>query len=463
MKRILFASLFLLPALAFAPVSQAQISGPVYVVQEGDSYWAIADSFKVTIPDLLAANGFSSNHILNPGDRLVIPGYEGIDGLLSTQIVQLGDTLATLSLRTGIPADTLLRLNRLTNPNRLYAGQKLIIVVPEAGPDSLTRFETGTALALSAGTPLLAAAAREGKNPWELAGTNGLSSGADQFSGRTLLSVGGDQPLRAWPAPLSSVSLNSLPLVQGTTAEVTLGLPQDAQAEGSLADYRLLFRAGNNGLAALQGIYARAKPGTVPLVILVTLPDGRTVAFQQDVLLQIGDYIIEKTDINVPPETIDPATIQSEGDEMKSIVAPFTEERYWQGLFQPPIANPRITSVFGNWRTYNGKSYGTFHSGVDYYAQTKSEILAPAPGRVVFTEQRVICGNTTVIDHGWGVYTRYCHQSKFLVQVGEMVQTGQVIGLVGNTGRSEGSHLHWEVWVGGMQVNPLQWLEQVFP
>lgn len=453
----------LIPALARTPAAKAQVDGPVYVVLEGDSYWAIADMFRITIPDLLAANGFSENHTLNPGDRLVIPGYAGIHGILSTRTVELGESLATLALRTGVPADTLLRLNRLVNPERLYAGQVMIVVEPEAGAADGTRWENGRTISLSTGTPLLALAAAEGKNPWELTGLNNLSSQADQFSGQSLLTVGGDQPLRAWPAPIGNIRFRSLPLVQGTTAEVTLGLPQDAQAEGSLGDLSLKFRPWNNSLAALQGIYARAKPGTIPLIVLVTMPDGRSIAFQQDVLLQIGDYIIEKTDINVPLETIDLATIQTEGDEMKSIAAPFSEERYWEGLFQPPVANPRLTSVFGNWRTYNGNSYGTFHTGVDYYAPDKTEILAPAPGRVVFAEERVICGNATVIDHGWGVYTRYCHQSKFMVQAGEMVKTGQVIGLVGHTGRSEGAHLHWEVWVGGMQVNPLAWLQEIFP
>jgi murein DD-endopeptidase MepM/ murein hydrolase activator NlpD len=462
-KRLLLIGLILLPALGRVPISRAQAGGPVYIVQEGDSYWGIADTFKVTIPDLLAANGFSVNHILNPGDRLIIPGYAGIQGILSTRTVELGDTLSTLSLRTGIPVDTLLRLNRLVNPERLFAGQVMIVVEPEDGLGGVTRWETGRARSLSAGTPLLALAAEEGKNPWELTGLNNLSSQADQFSGQSLLTVGGEQTLRAWPAPVENIQFRSLPLVQGTTTEVTLGVPQDAQAEGTLGGLSLIFRPWNNSLAALQGIYARAKPGTVPLIVLVTMPDGRSITFQQDVLLEIGDYIIEKTDLNVPPATIDLATIQTESDEMKSLVATFTEERYWEGLFKPPVANPRLTSVFGNWRTYNGNSYGTFHTGVDYYAQDKTEILAPAPGRVVFAEERVICGNATVIDHGWGVYTRYCHQSKFMVQVGEMVKTGQVIGLVGHTGRSDGPHLHWEIWVGGVQVNPLIWLEEVFP
>jgi murein DD-endopeptidase MepM/ murein hydrolase activator NlpD len=462
MKRILALSLALLFALAQVSITRAQTSGPIYVVQAGDSYWGIADTFKVTLDDLLTVNGLQSNHVLNPGDRLVIPGYDGIQGILSTRTVQLGETLPTLALRYGIPEDSLLRLNRLTNPERLFAGQTLIVVEPDAGTAGPPLHETGQTLALSSGTPLLAAAAADGINPWDLAAANGMSSTADQFSGQTLLELGGAQTLRAWPAPITDVSFSALPLVQGTTEEITLGAPQDAQAEGTLGDWKLMFRPLNDGLAALQGIYVEAKAQTYPLNLAITLADGRVVYFQQDVLLVNGDYITEAGSLTVPPETIDPATIKTEGDEMQSIVAPFTEERFWQGLFVPPIAHG-ISSVFGNWRLYNGGEYATFHSGIDYYALEKEPIRAPAAGRVVFAEHRVICGNTTVIDHGWGVYTRYCHQSKIEVQVGDMVQPGQVIGLVGHTGRADGPHLHWEVWVGGVQVNPLQWLAQAFP
>jgi murein DD-endopeptidase MepM/ murein hydrolase activator NlpD len=68
-----------------------------------------------------------------------------------------------------------------------------------------------------------------------------------------------------------------------------------------------------------------------------------------------------------------------------------------------------------------------------------------------------------MIDHGWGVYTAYMHQSEIYVSVGEHVDKGQLIGLVGNTGRVEGPHLHFEVLVGGVQVNPLEWLNREFP
>jgi len=68
-----------------------------------------------------------------------------------------------------------------------------------------------------------------------------------------------------------------------------------------------------------------------------------------------------------------------------------------------------------------------------------------------------------MIDHGWGVFTGYMHQEEILVKEGDWVEKGQVIGKVGETGRVNGPHLHFEVWVGGDQVDPLDWLERAYP
>lgn len=174
-----------------------------------------------------------------------------------------------------------------------------------------------------------------------------------------------------------------------------------------------------------------------------------------------GDYAVDPP-LTVPPETLDPDTINAEAAQMAQIVAPFTETRYWDGLFSLPDDLP-ISSPYGNRRTYNGGVYTSFHTGVDFYAREKQPIYAPAPGKVVFAGPLVICGNATVIDHGWGIYTRYCHQNTIEVHVGDMVTAGQEIGLAGHTGRADGPHLHWEVWVGGVQVNPIPWTVETYP
>ena len=94
--------------------------------------------------------------------------------------------------------------------------------------------------------------------------------------------------------------------------------------------------------------------------------------------------------------------------------------------------------------------------------QAGSPILAPAAGTVVAVEPLDVRGNVTIIDHGWGVFTVYCHQTEQYVAVGDMVTARQVIGLTGATGRVTGSHLHWELWIDGVPVDPMQWVRESF-
>ena len=100
---------------------------------------------------------------------------------------------------------------------------------------------------------------------------------------------------------------------------------------------------------------------------------------------------------------------------------------------------------------------------MDFAGAPGTSILAAADGQVVMVERLLIRGNTTLIDHGWGLFTLYAHQDDTLVETGARVKTGQMIGTVGSTGRSTGPHLHWETWLNGVNVDPMQWVREVFP
>jgi murein DD-endopeptidase MepM/ murein hydrolase activator NlpD len=82
---------------------------------------------------------------------------------------------------------------------------------------------------------------------------------------------------------------------------------------------------------------------------------------------------------------------------------------------------------------------------------------------VVFADETVIRGNAVVIDHGWGVFSGYWHLAEINVNTGDLLEPGDLIGMVGNTGRSAGPHLHFEMIVNGTAVNPLDWLTKVYP
>ena len=119
---------------------------------------------------------------------------------------------------------------------------------------------------------------------------------------------------------------------------------------------------------------------------------------------------------------------------------------------------------------YNSSSYGwridpftgqkAFHEGLDFSADTGIPIRAAADGIVTFAEVSGGYGNLLKIDHGAGLETRYGHTSKILVKVGERVVKGEKIALVGNTGRSTGSHLHYEIRLNGNALDPRQYLHK---
>ncbi len=113
----------------------------------------------------------------------------------------------------------------------------------------------------------------------------------------------------------------------------------------------------------------------------------------------------------------------------------------------------RISSNFG-WRSDPFSGEEKFHSGIDIAAPSGQEIYPINKGRVIFSGMTQGYGNTVVIDHGDGYITKYGHNLTNLVSVGDKVEPGQVIALVGSTGRSTGPHLHFEVQHQGKRVNP---------
>jgi len=225
------------------------------------------------------------------------------------------------------------------------------------------------------------------------------------------------------------------------------------------------FLQPGSGYAALQGIYAMAEPGLYPVDLTEVMTDGTKYEYSQNVLVSAGDFLYD-IPLSVDPATLDPETTVPENQKWMGLASNVTPEKMWQGTFSIPV-DPVFagcyTSRFGSRRSYNGSGYIYFHSGLDYCGQVGDPIYAAAAGVVVFTGMLTVRGNATMIDHGDGVFSAYMHQSEILVNVGDQVEQGQLIGRVGNTGRVEGPHLHFEVLVGGEQVNPLDWLNQIYP
>lgn len=117
----------------------------------------------------------------------------------------------------------------------------------------------------------------------------------------------------------------------------------------------------------------------------------------------------------------------------------------------------QVTGSFGERiDPFNGE--GAFHSGVDIGSSYGHPIVAPADGVVTITDTMGGYGKTIMIDHGNGISTRYGHLSGFAVTAGQRVQRGDLIGYVGESGRSTGPHLHYEVRINDTPVNPYKYL-----
>jgi len=463
LKRVSLFLLFLIILGFTIQPASAQASGPIYIVQSGDTLFNIALRFNVSFDDLIAANPAINPNFLSEGQEITIPGLEGVTGVLETEVISFGDTLRSLSRRTQVADEQLKKLNHMTSPTELYVGISLII------PKQEQRASLSTRMAASGGESLLELAVKEGSDPWTLASVNKLSGTWDTLPGDILYSLTGTSEGNATglPSAFLSASLEPLPLVQGSTEVVRAQMQEGVSISGMLVDMPLHFFQANGEQIAVQGVNALLEPGVYPLLMEATLADGNKQSFEQMVLVTSGNYSSEDIPLN-DPSFIDPAVTEPELKNIIALTTPSTPTRYWNGVFTAPATDPNcFTSRYGTRRTYTVTNTEIeipgFHTGLDFCGGEGLQIFSPAPGKVVFAAPLTVRGNATIIDHGWGVYSGFWHQSQILVNVGDTVEQGQVIGLVGGTGRVTGAHLHWEIWVNGVQVNPLNWLNQSYP
>ena len=462
--------LFLLLVIIFSTnsrVSAQSTDGPIYIVQPGDTLSSIASRFNISIPELMDANGLSDPNLLSAGQELIIPGLQGVSGVLVTETVQYGDSLRSLSRRTQVDTSMLQKLNRLVSPTELYVGTSLILPQQESA-ESLNIRITPTA-----GESLFEMAVMNNTSPWRLVETNQLKGTWEALPGDVLYASGDstETTTSGLPVVIDKASIRPLPIKQGGTAVIRVQVPDGVILKGKLADYPLNFFPDSDGsMVALQGIHALLEPGIYPILLEATLPDGTNQSFEQMLVVISGNYPDDPV-LYVDPETIDPAVTEPEQQQLLSVVSQITPQKFWDGQFISPAITYAETSYFtsryGSRRTYIGQGteftiYG-FHTGLDYAGGTGLQITAPGAGKVVFQAPLTVRGNATIIDHGWGVFSGFWHQSEFIAQIGEMVSTGQVIGIVGGTGRVTGAHLHWELWVNGVQVDPLDWLYDTYP
>lgn len=149
---------------------------------------------------------------------------------------------------------------------------------------------------------------------------------------------------------------------------------------------------------------------------------------------------------------------KEQAKKLWAILLSWNPERIFaENVFALPVAKAEETSWYGDRRTFKypgGGSSSSIHGGLDLAAPTGEPILAPEEGLVVMAEDRIVSGWTIVVEHLPGIFTLYYHLSSLDVAEGQNVKKGQLLGALGATGLVTGPHLHWEVKIHGVSVDP---------
>ena len=227
---------------------------------------------------------------------------------------------------------------------------------------------------------------------------------------------------------------------------------------------RLFPQTNSRGTAGRQAVDKTLNMGLMPVPVL-TRPGSYTLEFldakgevtsQKQITVLNAHY--PRQNLAIEPSI---AALKPSPGEQEAVAAfrkLVTDTRLWRDPLQRPIPGC-LTSTFGVQRYWNGKPTGEFHAGLDQRGAAGTPIHAITGGTVKLAREFRLRGGTVAIDHGQGLESIYMHMSKVLAKEGERISAGDVIGEVGSTGRSTGSHLHWSLYADGEPVNPLQWLK----
>ncbi len=160
---------------------------------------------------------------------------------------------------------------------------------------------------------------------------------------------------------------------------------------------------------------------------------------------------------------LDPEIEAAELARIFEIASVVSDDAYWtENSFIAPSPNAELTSPFGAARVFN-EELQTVHTGWDFNAPTGTPLMATASGEVAFAGTLDIRGNYVLVNHGRGIYSGYAHLAVVYVTQGQEISEGQVLGIVGSTGRSSSAHAHFEMIANGMWIDSADFLRMFIP
>lgn len=211
---------------------------------------------------------------------------------------------------------------------------------------------------------------------------------------------------------------------------------------------------GHGGYIGLVGIDMQDPPGTHELRVKVRSPNGGHHRSYNVLVVQkpfpVQRLTLPKDKVDLDHKTL--VRVKAEQKEVRTVLGLTSEERIWAGRFIEPVHGV-IAGAFGRKRLINGQPRSP-HSGEDISAPMGADVVATNDGVVRSVVDHFFSGKGVFLDHGFGLHSMYFHLSETLVEKGQSVRRGQVIGKVGASGRATGPHLHWGIRLNGARVDP---------
>ncbi len=249
-------------------------------------------------------------------------------------------------------------------------------------------------------------------------------------------------------APAGAQGLPHFEPVPGGVALVEI--KQEARPRAYYKNRPVMVLGEAGAWQAIIGIPLTATPGTHALLIKNGVAEKYPFVVRDKAYQTQRITISDKRKVN--PAPVDMERINQERPVIQKAKTHWSDAEQVPLRLSIPVQGP-YSSPFGLRRFFNGQARRP-HSGLDIAAPEGTPIQAPAKGKIINTGEYFFNGGTVFIDHGQGMVTLYCHMSKIEVARGQVIQRGEIIGAVGQTGRVTGAHLHWGVILNGVLVNP---------
>lgn len=260
-------------------------------------------------------------------------------------------------------------------------------------------------------------------------------------------------------APTMQISVRARSLRPGEVVVLTIVPSQPADTIRVRAFDRDMPAYQDGGSwRAIVGVDMDVKPGVYH--VSVESGNGANVARgSYDLTIVARTFQTRRLTVNqafVTPPASEQPRIEREAVLLAEKWKSSSPSRLWTTPFVQPVPHA-ANSAFGTRSIFNGKPRNS-HGGADFLSPAGAPVHAPNAGRIAVARSLYFSGHTVIIDHGLGLFSTLAHLSRIDVREGDIVTSGQLVGLVGATGRVTGAHLHWAVRAGDARVDPLSLL-----